>query len=207
MVRHWHPLPGQVSPSEGRRELSPESWAVKVEGLSGTDTVVDDVEGALAAVLGGWEWAGSGPGAILKMALIGVPSTSELILPRPKVGDSPLRFVKSLKSKKSLDQSVLAGASEEDPGRAEALLVESGGAEGDVRRPSLFQSLPSGRVPPPFSPSRLRREGPFISTLVLPCWFIVEDLSLSVVEDDRGTICRRRRFVGPLLLPIVLPLP
>lgn len=161
---------------------------------------------------GGWERAGSGAAAILpKTALTGVPSASKAGLVRPKVGGSPLRSVKSLKSNQSLDQSVLlGGASDEEPGRAEALLAESGAAlaEGDVRRPSPVQSLGSRRLAPafPLSPSRLRGGATSVSILILilPFWVVVEHLSLSVVEDDGGPAVWRRRccLAGPFSLPL-----
>lgn len=96
--------------------------------MLGTEREADGVEGARAAVLGGWERAGMGPGAVLKLELPRVSSTGEFMLLRPKVGDSPLRSVKSLKPNNSLDQS-LGGASGRYPSCAGAVWVESGGAE------------------------------------------------------------------------------
>lgn len=217
MVRHWQPPAGRVGPSEVRREGSTESAGVKGEGLTGIDTAaVADADADADAVgveevwAGGWERAGSGTAAILpKTALTGVPSASKAGLVRPKVGGSPLRSVKSLKSNQSLDQSVLlGGASEEEPGRAEALLAESGAAlaEGDVRRPSPLQSLASRRLAPafPLSPSRLRGGATSVSILILPFCVVVEHLSLSVVEDDGGpAVWRRRCLAGPFSLPLL----
>lgn len=80
------------------------------------------------------------------------------------------------------------------------LLVESGRADGDVRRPSLFLSMASRCLASPFSATRLRRAVTLTSILILPCWFVVED-------DGGPAVCRRRCLADPidLLLPAVLP--